>query len=144
MDRIGVDLQASEFKIIQEKLDPNNNQKIAYEPLVFELQGLPQKVFVNSSVKILASFAESQPLLKNGLSQLFRETTLTERELKTTIGNLRSKDFPEFSEENYRNLMRHMCKMGPTGQITANQNFSKIDLVEKIIEGVDTICIERL
>ena len=82
--------------------------------------------------------------MKNGLSQLFRETTLTERELKTTIGNLRSKDFPEFSEENYRNLMRHMCKMSPTGQITPNQNFSKIDLVDKIIEGVEAICIERL
>ena len=43
-------------------------------------------------------------MLKNGLSQLFRETTLTERELKTTIGNLRSKDFPEFSEENYEQI----------------------------------------
>lgn len=40
--------------------------------------------------------------------------------------------------------MRYMCKMGPNGQITPNLSFSRNDLIEKILLGVEAICIERM
>ena len=54
LERVGIKLHQKEFDIICGLLDQNNDGSIKYKPLVQELQGVPQKMFINREISRLA------------------------------------------------------------------------------------------
>ena len=76
--RIGIQINEREYRFLSDVLDPNNTQIFNYEPLLQEIDAVPNMLFINESIKKLADLVIYNDWTPQAFKEFaFKDATIT-------------------------------------------------------------------